>query len=179
MDKLLIPATFMIHAAEKQKDSRYVAATINFVYEGTYFGKYLFSCSAVDDAAPSIANISIMSEDGDCAVGVIPESNGYAWGLVLDNGTWRNYLQLDCLFWTKTNQDAAISADNSGKAFDLEVELSIEGNTENDTYTVESFTVEGVRLLSSAVSANDFTVRSNRYGALPMKKRKGGMMNGR
>ena len=98
---------------------------------------------------------------------------------MLDNGTWRNYLQLDCLFWAKTNQDAAISADNSGKAFDLEVELSIEGNTENDTYTVESFTVEGVRLLSSAVSANDFTVRSNRYGALPMKKRKGGMMNGR
>ena len=99
--------------------------------------------------------------------------------LVLDNGTWRNYLQLDCLFWAKTNQDAAISADNSGKAFDLEVELSIEGNTENDTYTVESFTVEGVRLLSSAVSANNFTVKSSRYGALPMKKRKGGIMYGK
>ena len=65
MDKLLIPATFTIHAAEKQKDSRYIAATINFVYEGTYFGKYLFSRYTVDDAAPSIANISIMSEDGD------------------------------------------------------------------------------------------------------------------
>lgn len=150
MDKLLIPATFTIHAAEKQKDSRYVAATINLVYEGTYFGKYLFSRSAVDDAAPSIANVSIMSEDGDCAVGVIPESNGYAWGLVLDN---------------------------SGKAFDLEVELSIEGNTEDDIYTVESFTVDGVRLLSSTVKANDFTVKSSRYGALP--KRKEGMMNAR
>lgn len=179
MDKLLLPATFMIHAAEKQKDSRYIAATINLVYEGAYFGKYLFSRSAVENAAPSIANISIMSEDGDCAVGVIPESNGYAWGLVLDNGTWRNYLQLDCLFWKKTNQDTAISADNSGKVFDLEVELGIKGNTENDTYTVESFTVEGVRLLSSAVSANDFTVSSSRYGALPKKKRKGGIMYGR
>ena len=101
MDKLLIPATFTIHAAEKQKDSRYVAATINLVFEGIYFGKYLFARSTVDDAAPSIANISIMSEDGDCAVGVITESNGYAWGLVMDNGRWRNYLQLDCLFWRK------------------------------------------------------------------------------
>lgn len=99
MDNLTIPALYSVNRT--QPDSRQIGITINLLFEGACFGKYLFSLEAINAAAPDIQNIPIVDEDGTCGVGVIPESAGSRWTKLLVGGKWRNYLQVDALLWAK------------------------------------------------------------------------------
>ena len=177
MEVLTIPATMTIHTADKQTDSRYKTATLNIVHEGTYYGKYLFSCAVCDAAAPTFQNVTIAAEDNNCALGVIPEGSVPTWALVLEGGKWQKYLQTDCLLWVRTSPNADDYGDFEGKSLALEAELSITGSEDGNICTVQSFTVNELRLISNTVKQRNFTIMNDRYGALP--ERKGGVRYGR
>lgn len=165
MDNLTIPALYSINS--KQSDSRQIEITINLLFEGACFGKYLFSLEAINAATSAIQNIPIVDEDGTCGVGVIPESAGSRWTKLLVDGKWRNYLQVDALLWTKM-QDKLPDLDDNKDFRSIEVDLTdIESDLqENGEYAVSSFQVGGCRLTQQAV---DYTAFTSRYGSLPKR----------
>ena len=107
LDNLTIPALYSVNSV--QPDSRQIEITINLLFEGACFGKYLFSFEAINAATSDIQNIPIVDEDGTCGVGVIPESAGSRWTKLLVGGKWRNYLQVDALLWAKMQDISKIS----------------------------------------------------------------------
>ena len=165
MDKLTVPALYTVNST--QPDTRKIEITMNLLFEGACFGKYLFSLEAINAAAPDIQNISIADEDGTCGVGVIPESAGSRWTKLLVDGKWRNYLQVDALLWTKM-QDKLPDLDDNKDFRSIEVDLiNIDAELQNDgLYAVSSFQVGGCRLTQQAT---DYTAFTSRYGSLPKR----------
>lgn len=165
MRELTIPASYSVNSA--QPDSRQIEITVNLLFEGACFGKYLFSLEAINAAAPDIQNISIADEEGTCGVGVIPESAGSRWTTLLVDGKWRNYLQVDALLWTKM-QDKLPDFENSKDFHNIEVDLiNIDAELQDDgLYAVSSFQVGGCRLTQQAT---DYTAFTSRYGSLPKR----------
>ena len=165
MDKLTVPALYTVNST--QPDTRKIEITMNLLFEGACFGKYLFSLEAINAAAPDIQNISIADEDGTCGVGVIPESAGSRWTKLLVGGKWRNYLQVDALLWTKM-QDKMPDFENSKDFQNIEVDLiNVEAELQDDgLYAVSSFQVDGCRLTQQVA---DYTAFTSRYGSLPKK----------
>ena len=165
LDKLTVPALYTVNST--QPDTRKIEITMNLLFEGACFGKYLFSLEAINAAAPDIQNISIADEDGTCGVGVIPESAGSHWTKLLVGGKWRNYLQVDALLWTKM-QDKMPDFENSKDFQNIEVDLiNVEAELQDDgLYAVSSFQVGGCRLTQQVA---DYTAFTSRYGSLPKK----------
>ena len=163
--KLTIPALYTVNST--QPDSRQIEITINLLFEGACFGKYLFSLEAIDSAAPEMQNIPILAEEGSYGVGVIPESAGSRWTKLLVGGKWRNYLQVDALLWTKM-QDKLPDFENSKDFHNIEVDLiNIDAELQDDgLYAVSSFQVGGCRLTQQAT---DYTAFTSRYGSLPKR----------
>ena len=166
LDNLTIPALYSVNRT--QPDSRQIGITINLLFEGACFGKYLFSLEAINAAAPDIQNIPIVDEDGMCGVGVIPESAGSRWTKLLVGGKWRNYLQVDALLWTKMQDKLPDFQENSKDFYNIEVDLTdIESDLqENGLYAVSSFRVGGCRLTQQDADYSTFT---SRYGSLPKR----------
>lgn len=166
MRELTIPASYSVNSA--QPDSRQIEITINLLFEGACFGKYLFSLEAINAAAPDIQNIPIIGEDGTCGVGVIPESAGSRWTKLLVGGKWRNYLQVDALLWTKMQDKLLDFQENSKDFYNIEVDLLniVAKLQDNGLYAVSSFQVGGCRLTQQAV---DYTAFTSRYGSLPKR----------
>lgn len=164
LDNLTIPALYSVNSV--QPDSRQIEITINLLFEGACFGKYLFSLEAINAAAPDIQNIPIIGEDGTCGVGVIPESAGSRWTKLLVGGKWRNYLQVDALLWTKMQDKLLDFQENSKDFYNIEVDLLniVAKLQDNGLYAVSSFQVGGCRLTQQAV---DYTAFTSRYGSLP------------
>ena len=165
MDRLTVPALYTVN--NTQPDTRQIEITMNLLFEGACFGKYLFSFEAINAAAPDIQNISIADEEGTCGVGVIPESAGSRWTKLLVGGKWRNYLQVDALLWTKM-QDKLPDFENSKDFQNIEVDLiNVEAELQDDgLYAVSSFQVDGCRLTQQVA---DYTAFTSRYGSLPKK----------
>ena len=165
MDRLTVPALYTINST--QPDSRQIEITLNLIFEGACFGKYLFSLDFINAAAPDIQNISVTDESGSYGVGVIPESAGSRWTKLLVGGKWRNYLQVDALLWTKM-QDKLPDYENSKDFHNIEVDLlDIDAELQDDgLYVVSSFQVGGCRLTQQAI---DYTAFTNRYGNLPKR----------
>lgn len=165
LDNLTIPALYSVNSV--QPDSRQIEITINLLFEGACFGKYLFSFEAINAATSDIQNIPIVDEDGTCGVGVIPESAGSRWTKLLVGGKWRNYLQVDALLWTKM-QDKLPNLDDNKDFYNIEVDLTdIESDLqENGLYAVSSFQVGGCRLTQQDADYSTFT---SRYGSLPKR----------
>ena len=166
MRELTIPASYSVNSA--QPDSRQIEITVNLLFEGACFGKYLFSLEAINATAPDIQNISIADEDGTCGVGVIPESAGSRWTKLLVGGKWRNYLQVDALLWTKMQDKLLDFQENSKDFYNIEVDLLniVAKLQDNGLYAVSSFQVGGCRLTQQAV---DYTAFTSRYGSLPKR----------
>ena len=166
LDNLTIPALYSVNSV--QPDSRQIEITINLLFEGACFGKYLFSLEAINAAAPDIQNIPIIGEDGTCGVGVIPESAGSRWTKLLVGGKWRNYLQVDALLWTKMQDKLLDFQENSKDFYNIEVDLLniVAKLQDNGLYAVSSFQVGGCRLTQQAV---DYTAFTSRYGSLPKR----------
>lgn len=166
LDNLTIPALYSVNST--QPDSRQIEITINLLFEGACFGKYLFSLEAINAAAPDIQNIPIIGEDGTCGVGVIPESAGSRWTKLLVGGKWRNYLQVDALLWTKMQDKLLDFQENSKDFYNIEVDLLniVAKLQDNGLYAVSSFQVGGCRLTQQAV---DYTAFTSRYGSLPKR----------
>lgn len=166
MRELTIPASYSVNSA--QPDSRQIEITVNLLFEGACFGKYLFSLEAINAAAPDIQNISIADEEGTCGVGVIPESAGSRWTTLLVGGKWRNYLQVDALLWTKMQDKLLDFQENSKDFYNIEVDLLniVAKLQDNGLYAVSSFQVGGCRLTQQAV---DYTAFTSRYGSLPKR----------
>ena len=166
MRELTIPASYSVNSA--QPDSRQIEITINLLFEGACFGKYLFSLEAINAAAPDIQNISIADEEGTCGVGVIPESAGSRWTKLLVGGKWRNYLQVDALLWTKMQDKLLDFQENSKDFYNIEVDLLniVAKLQDNGLYAVSSFQVGGCRLTQQAV---DYTAFTSRYSNLPKR----------
>ena len=166
MRELTIPASYSVNSA--QPDSRQIEITVNLLFEGACFGKYLFSLEAINAAAPDIQNISIADEEGTCGVGVIPESAGSRWTTLLVDGKWRNYLQVDALLWTKMQDKLLDFQENSKDFYNIEVDLLniVAKLQDNGLYAVSSFQVGGCRLTQQAV---DYTAFTSRYGSLPKR----------
>ena len=164
--ELTIPALYTVNST--QPDSRQIEITINLLFEGACFGKYLFSLEAINAAAPDIQNIPIIGEDGTCGVGVIPESAGSRWTKLLVDGKWRNYLQVDALLWTKMQDKLLDFQENSKDFYNIEVDLLniVAKLQDNGLYAVSSFQVGGCRLTQQAV---DYTAFTSRYGSLPKR----------
>ena len=164
--ELTIPALYTVNST--QPDSRQIEITINLLFEGACFGKYLFSLEAINAAAPDIQNIPIIGEDGTCGVGVIPESAGSRWTKLLVGGKWRNYLQVDALLWTKMQDKLLDFQENSKDFYNIEVDLLniVAKLKDNGLYAVSSFQVGGCRLTQQAV---DYTAFTSRYGSLPKR----------
>ena len=164
--ELTIPALYTVNSA--QPDSRQIEITVNLLFEGACFGKYLFSLEAINAAAPDVQNISIADEEGTCGVGVIPESAGSRWAKLLVGGKWRNYLQVDALLWTKM-QDKLPDFENNRDFYNIEVDLiNIDAELQDDgLYAVSTFQVGGCRLTSQQIA--DYTAFTNRYGSLPKR----------
>ena len=162
-NNITISALYSINST--QSDSRQIEITINLLFEGACFSKYLFSLEAINAAAPDIQNIPIVDEDGMCGVGVIPESAGSRWTKLLVGGKWRNYLQVDALLWTKM-QDKLPNLDDNKDFYNIEVDLiNIDAELQDDgLYAVSSFQVGGCRLTQQAA---DYTTFTSRYGSLP------------
>lgn len=76
LDNLTIPALYSINST--QPDSRQISITINALYDGTCFGKCLFSCDTIENSKETLKNIPILTEDGSCAVGTIPEGDNFS-----------------------------------------------------------------------------------------------------
>lgn len=165
LDRLTVPALYTVNST--QPDTRQIEITMNLLFEGACFGKYLFSLEAINAAAPDIQNISIADEDGTCGVGVIPESTGSHWTKLLVGGKWRYYLQVDALLWTKM-QDKMPDFENSKDFQNIEVDLiNVEAELQDDgLYAVSSFQVDGCRLTQQVA---DYTAFTSRYGSLPKK----------
>ena len=166
LDKLTVPALYTVNST--QPDTRKIEITMNLLFEGACFGKYLFSLEAINAAAPDIQNISIADEDGTCGVGVIPESAGSRWTKLLVDGKWRNYLQVDALLWTKMQDKLPDFQENSKDFYNIEVDLAdVESDLQgNGLYVVSTFSVIGCRLTQQAA---DYSTFSNRYGKLPKR----------
>ena len=164
--ELTIPALYTVNST--QPDSRQIEITINLLFEGACFGKYLFSLEAINAAAPDIQNIPIIGEDGTCGGGVIPESAGSRWTKLLVGGKWRNYLQVDALLWTKMQDKLLDFQENSKDFYNIEVDLLniVAKLQDNGLYAVSSFQVGGCRLTQQAV---DYTAFTSRYGSLPKR----------
>ena len=164
--ELTIPALYTVNST--QPDSRQIEITINLLFEGACFGKYLFSLEAINAAAPDIQNIPIIGEDATCGVGVIPESAGSRWTKLLVGGKWRNYLQVDALLWTKMQDKLLDFQENSKDFYNIEVDLLniVAKLQDNGLYAVSSFQVGGCRLTQQAV---DYTAFTSRYGSLPKR----------
>ncbi len=167
MNALTIPASYTVNKV--QPDTRQTEITLNLLYEGACFGKCLFSLDSINAAIPDIGNIPISAEDQSCGVGVIPESTGSRWTMLLVDGKWRNYLQVDALLWTKMQDKLPDFDENSTDFHDIEVDLTdIEAELqENGLYAVSAFQVGGCWLTSQ--QATDFTTFSSRYGSLPKR----------
>ena len=166
LDNLTIPALYSVNSV--QPDSRQIEITINLLFEGACFGKYLFSFEAINAATSDIQNIPIVDEDGTCGVGVIPESAGSRWTKLLVGGKWRNYLQVDALLWAKMQDKLPDFQENSKDIYNIEVDLTdIESDLqENGLYAVSAFSVRGCRLTQQATDYSTFT---SRYGSLPKR----------
>ena len=166
MKELTVPALYTVNST--QPDSRQIEITVNLLFEGACFGKYLFSLEAINAAAPDIQNISIADEEGTCGVGVIPESAGSRWTTLLVGGKWRNYLQVDALLWTKMQDKLLDFQENSKDFYNIEVDLLniVAKLQDNGLYAVSSFQVGGCRLTQQAV---DYTAFTSRYGSLPKR----------
>lgn len=166
MKELTVPALYTVNST--QPDSRQIEITVNLLFEGACFGKYLFSLEAINAAAPDIQNISIADEEGACGVGVIPESAGSRWTKLLVGGKWRNYLQVDALLWTKMQDKLLDFQENSKDFYNIEVDLLniVAKLQDNGLYAVSSFQVGGCRLTQQAV---DYTAFTSRYGSLPKR----------
>ena len=166
MRELTIPASYSVNSA--QPDSRQIEITIDLLFEGACFGKYLFSLEAINAAAPDIQNISIADEEGTCGVGVIPESADSRWTQLLVGGKWRNYLQVDALLWTKMQDKLLDFQENSKDFYNIEVDLLniVAKLQDNGLYAVSSFQVGGCRLTQQAT---DYTAFTSRYGSLPKR----------
>lgn len=166
LDNLTIPALYSVNSV--QPDSRQIEITINLLFEGACFGKYLFSFEAINAATSDIQNIPIVDEDGTCGVGVIPESAGSRWTKLLVGGKWRNYLQVDALLWAKMQGKLPDFQENSKDIYNIEVDLTdIESDLqENGLYAVSAFSVIGCRLTQQATDYSAFT---SRYGSLPKR----------
>jgi len=166
LDKLTVPALYTVNST--QPDTRKIEITMNLLFEGACFGKYLFSLEAINAAAPDIQNISIADEDGTCSVGVIPESTGSRWTKLLVDGKWRNYLQVDALLWTKMQDKLPDFQENSKDFYNIEVDLAdVESDLQgNGLYVISTFSVIGCRLTQQAA---DYSTFSNRYGKLPKR----------
>lgn len=166
MNDIKVKALYSVNSA--QPDSRQIEITINLLFEGACFGKYLFSLEAINATAPDIQNIPIVDEDGTCGVGVIPESAGSRWTKLLVGGKWRNYLQVDALLWTKMQDKLPDFQENSKDFCNIEVDLTnIESDLqENGLYAVSSFQVGGCRLTQQDADYSTFT---SRYGSLPKR----------
>ena len=166
LDNLTIPALYSVNSV--QPDSRQIEITINLLFEGACFGKYLFSFEAINAATSDIQNIPIVDEDGTCGVGVIPESAGSRWTKLLVGGKWRNYLQVDALLWTKMQDKLPDFQENSKDFYNIEVDLLniVAKLQDNGLYAVSSFQVGGCRLTQQAV---DYTAFTSRYGSLPKR----------
>lgn len=172
MEQLDIHALFTINSA--QTDSRQISITINALYDGACFGKYLFSCDCIENSKKTLQDIPILIEDGSCAVGTIPEGTTFRWKTLKIDGVWRNYLQADALLWSKLEDRLPTFSENSTKFYEIELNLSkITGNLqENGDFCVTAFRVDSCRLLDS--QSNDQTAaytRTDRYGNLPPKSR--------
>ena len=165
LDKLTVPASYTINST--QPDTRQIEITVNLLFEGACFGKYLFSLEAINAAAPDIQNISIADEEGTCGVGVIPESAGSRWTTLLVDGKWRNYLQVDALLWTKM-QDKLPDFQENKDFRSIEVDLiNIDAELQDDgLYAVSSFQVGGCRLTQQDT---DYTAFTSRYSNLPKR----------
>lgn len=165
LDNLTIPALYSVNSV--QPDSRQIEITINLLFEGACFGKYLFSFEAINAATSDIQNIPIVDEDGTCGVGVIPESAGSRWTKLLVGGKWRNYLQVDALLWAKM-QDKLPDFQENKDFRSIEVDLiNIDTELQDDgLYAVSSFQVGGCRLTQQAT---DYTAFTSRYGSLPKR----------
>ena len=165
MKELTVPALYTVNST--QPDSRQIEITLDLIFEGACFGKYLFSFEAINAATSDIQNIPIVDEDGTCGVGVIPESAGSRWTKLLVGGKWRNYLQVDALLWTKM-QDKLPNLDDNKDFYNIEVDLTdIESDLqENGLYAVSAFSVIGCRLTQQATDYSTFT---SRYGSLPKR----------
>ena len=165
MRELTIPASYSVNSA--QPDSRQIEITVNLLFEGACFGKYLFSLEAINAAAPDIQNISIADEEGTCGVGVIPESAGSRWTTLLVDGKWRNYLQVDALLWTKM-QDKLPDFQENKDFRSIEVDLiNIDAELQDDgLYAVSSFQVGVCRLTQQDT---DYTAFTSRYSNLPKR----------
>lgn len=166
MNDIKVKALYSVNST--QPDSRQIEITINLLFEGACFGKYLFSLEAINAATSDIQNIPITDEDGTCGVGVIPESAGSRWTKLLVGGKWRNYLQVDALLWTKMQDKLLDFQENSKDFYNIEVDLiDIESDLqENGVYAVSSFKVGECRLTQQAI---DYTAFTNRYGNLPKR----------
>lgn len=170
LDNLTIPALYSINST--QPDSRQISITINALYDGTCFGKCLFSCDTIENSKETLKNIPILTEDGSCAVGTIPEGTIFQWRTLKIDGVWRNYLQANALLWSKLEDGLPNFSEKSTKFYEIELNLSgITGNTqENGDFCVTAFRVESCRLLDS--QSNDQTAvytRTDRYGKLPQR----------
>ena len=160
MRELTIPASYSVNSA--QPDSRQIEITVNLLFEGACFGKYLFSLEAINAAAPDIQNISIADEEGTCGVGVIPESAGSRWTTLLVDGKWRNYLQVDALLWTKM-QDKLPDFQENKDFRSIEVDLiNIDAELQDDgLYAVSSFQGRGCRLTQQHTENTALTSRDS------------------
>lgn len=172
MEQLDIHALFTINSA--QPDSRQISITINALYDGACFGKCLFSCDSIENSKETLQDIPILTEDGSCAVGTIPEGTTFRWKTLKIDGVWRNYLQTDALLWSKLEDRLPVFSENSKKFYEIELNLSkIKGNVQkNGDFCVTAFRVDSCRLLDS--QSNDQTAaytRTDRYGNLPPKIR--------
>ncbi|MDE6946909.1 MAG: hypothetical protein K2P14_06990 [Anaeroplasmataceae bacterium] len=164
--KLTIPALYTVNST--QPDSRWIEITLDLLFEGACFGKYLFPLEAINVAAPDIKNIPILAEEGTYGVGVIPESAGSRWTKLFVNGKWRNYLQVDALLWTKMQDKLPDFQENSKDFYNIEVDLTdIKSHLQEDgLYAVSSFKIGGCRLTQQAT---DYTAFTSRYGNLPKR----------
>lgn len=167
MDRLTIPASYTVN--KSQPDLRKIDITLNLLFEGACYGKHLFSADSVNAAVSNAKNIPIIAEDESCAVGVIPETISSQWTLMLVNGKWRNYLQIDAQLWTKLADKLPDLDESSDKTQYVEVELTdIDAKSQNDgLYTVSQFTISGCRLTSQQPA--DYTSFCRRYGDLPIR----------
>lgn len=161
--ELTIPGLYTVNSA--QPDSRQIEITLDLLFEGVCFDKYLFSLKAINAAAPDVQNIPITDEDGTWGVGVIPESAGSCWIKLLVGSKWRNYLQVDALLWSKM-QDKLPDFEDSKDFYNILVDLTnIEAELQDDgLYAVSTFQIEGCRLTQQAA---DYTTFTSRYGSLP------------
>ena len=137
MKELTVPALYTVNST--QPDSRQIEITVNLLFEGACFGKYLFSLEAINAAAPDIQNISIADEEGACGVGVIPESAGSRWTKLLVGGKWRNYLQVDALLWTKMQDKLIFKISNSLHSDNVKIKKQSFGNPEQMAFYLKSF----------------------------------------